>query len=128
MPPCRCYQPVARMERQRNAGSAVPHCASLHSASKTRVDALRAGYYPGLGRPSMQERAGAISFVDRHGLWSAEQVEAATRAEKLIEDRHLDVVRLSFADQHGILRGKTVVAGDAPSVMRNGCPITTTLL
>jgi glutamine synthetase len=76
----------------------------------------------------MQERAGAPSFVDRHGLWSAEQAEAATRAEKLIEERSLEVVRLSFVDQHGILRGKTVVAGDAPSVMRNGCPITTTLL
>ena len=76
----------------------------------------------------MQERAEASSFVDRHALWSAEQAEAALCAEKLIEERRLEVVRLSFADQHGILRGKTVVAGDAPSVMRNGCPITTTLL
>jgi len=76
----------------------------------------------------MQERAGPVSLVDRHGLWSAEQSEAAARADKLIEERKLEVVRLSFADQHGILRGKTVVAGDATRVMANGCPITTTLL
>src|SRR5262249_57321787 len=47
-------------------------------------------------------------------------------AEKLIEE--LEVVRLSFPDQHGILRGKQVMAGDAPGVLRNGCTITTTLL
>jgi glutamine synthetase len=77
---------------------------------------------------STQERSAALSFVERHGLWSEEQFEAAVRAEKLIEERRLEVVRLSFPDQHGILRGKTVMAGDAPRAMRNGCAITTTLL
>ena len=37
-------------------------------------------------------------------------------------------MRLSFPDQHGILRGKTVVATEAAAAMRNGCSITTTLL
>jgi glutamine synthetase len=77
---------------------------------------------------SSQERAAAISFVERHGLWSEEQYEAAAKAERLIEERGLEVVRLSFPDQHGILRGKTVMAADVPRVMRNGCAITTTLL
>jgi glutamine synthetase len=77
---------------------------------------------------SSQERAAALSLVERHALWSEEQFEAATRAEKLIEERGLEVVRLSFPDQHGILRGKTVMAQDAPRVMRNGCALTTTLL
>ena len=30
MPPCRCRQPVARMERQRNAGTAAAHCGSVN--------------------------------------------------------------------------------------------------
>jgi glutamine synthetase len=77
---------------------------------------------------SSQERAAAISFVERHGLWSDEQVAAAAKAAKLIEDHRLEVVRLAFADQHGILRGKTVMAADAARTMRNGCTITTTLL
>ena len=38
-----------------------------------------------------QERSAAASFVERHGLWSEEQFEAAKKAEKLIEE--LEVVR-----------------------------------
>jgi glutamine synthetase len=74
-----------------------------------------------------QERA-AHTFVERHGLWSDEQFEAAVKADKLIEQHGLEVVRLSFPDQHGILRGKAVMAGEAAAVMRNGCAMTTTLL
>jgi glutamine synthetase len=75
-----------------------------------------------------QERSAAGSFVERHGLWSEEQFEAAAKAERLIEEQGLEVVRLSFPDQHGILRGKQLMAGDAGRAMRNGCNITTTLL
>src|SRR5437016_4521024 len=77
---------------------------------------------------SSQERAAAISFAERHSLWSEVQFQAAAKAEKVIEEQRLEVVRLSFPDQHGILRGKTVMAADAARVMRNGCTITTTLL
>jgi len=42
---------------------------------------------------SSQERSAAGSFVERHGLWTEEQFEAARRAEKLIESERLDVVR-----------------------------------
>ena len=76
---------------------------------------------------SSQERT-ARSFVERHGLWSEEQFAAAANVDKAIEQDTLEVVRLSFADQHGILRGKTVMAGEAAHAMRNGCSITTTLL
>jgi glutamine synthetase len=76
---------------------------------------------------SSQERT-AHSFVERHGLWSDEQFEAAVKADKLIEEHGLEVVRLSFPDQHGILRGKSVMANEAAAVMRNGCSMTTTLL
>ena len=76
---------------------------------------------------SSQERT-ARTFVERHGLWNDAQFEAATRAERLIEEHGLEVVRLSFADQHGILRGKTLMAGDAARAMRNGVAMTTTLL
>jgi glutamine synthetase len=76
---------------------------------------------------SSQERT-ARSFVERHGLWSDEQFEAAANADKWIEGHGLEVVRLSFPDQHGILRGKTVMATEAARMMRNGCSITTTLL
>src|SRR4051812_34472814 len=76
---------------------------------------------------SSQDRA-SRTFVERHALWSEAQFEAAVEVEQRIERAGLEVVRLSFADQHGILRGKQVMAADAAAAMRNGCSITTTLL
>jgi glutamine synthetase len=81
-----------------------------------------------VGNVSSAEERAARSFVERHGLWSDEQFEAAASAEKWIEEHGLEVVRFSFPDQHGILRGKTVVASEAAQLMRNGCALTTTLL
>jgi glutamine synthetase len=69
-----------------------------------------------------------LSFVERHGLWSAEQKEAASRLRKIVEEQKLEVIRLSFPDQHGILRGKTLVASEALASLENGCSITTTML
>jgi glutamine synthetase len=68
-----------------------------------------------------------LSFVKRHGLWSNEQNEAASRLRKIVEEQKLEVVRLSFPDQHGILRGKTLVASEALNSLESGCSITTTM-
>ncbi len=69
-----------------------------------------------------------MSFVERHGLWSQEQKEAAARLRRIVEEQKLEVIRLSFPDQHGILRGKTLVAGEALASLESGCTITTTML
>ena len=69
-----------------------------------------------------------LNFVERHGLWTDEQFKAAAEVDRAIEDGKLEVVRFSFPDQHGVLRGKTIVASDASRAMRGGCTITTTLL
>ena len=69
-----------------------------------------------------------MSFVERHGLWSSEQKEAASRLRKIVEEHKLEVIRLSFPDQHGILRGKTLVASEALASLESGCSITTTML
>jgi len=68
-----------------------------------------------------------LSFVTRHGLWSDAQWEAAARLRKTVGDRKLEVIRFSFPDQHGILRGKTLVASEALAALESGCPITTTM-
>ncbi len=70
----------------------------------------------------------ALSFVARHGLWSDEQNDAAERLRRLVEEQKLETIRLSFPDQHGILRGKTLMAGEALASLQNGCSITTTML
>ena len=69
-----------------------------------------------------------MSFVSKHGLWSAAQRSAAKRMLKDVERRGLKAVRFSFADQHGILRGKTVAVGALGAALANGVTITTTLL
>ena len=68
------------------------------------------------------------SFVDRHGLWTGAQAKAAEEVERIIKKEKLEVVRFSFADQHGVLRGKTLLASEAASAMRAGVTMTTTLL
>ena len=69
-----------------------------------------------------------MSFVDRHDLWTDEQRRAAAAVDKAIKQRKLDLVRFSFPDQHGILRGKTLVASEASRAMRGGVTMTSTLL
>jgi len=69
-----------------------------------------------------------VSFVERHGLWSAEQKDAVKRLIAVVEEKKLETVRLSFADQHGILRGKTLIARDAIAALEGGVGVTTSLL
>ena len=69
-----------------------------------------------------------MSFVERHGLWTSEQKEAASRLRRIVEEQKLETIRLSFPDQHGILRGKTLVASEALASLESGCTITTTML
>jgi glutamine synthetase len=76
----------------------------------------------------MARRPVAMSFVERHGLWTSDQARAAKAVAQAIKKHKLELVRFSFADQHGVLRGKTVVAADAPGLMQAGVTMTTTLL
>ena len=64
-----------------------------------------------------------MSFAERHGLHSE-----AARADVLKRAEGLGVIRLAFADQHGILRGKTIVASELAAALREGVTMTTTLL
>jgi glutamine synthetase len=69
-----------------------------------------------------------MSFVERHGLWTDDQARQARAVQAAIKKNKLELIRFSFADQHGVLRGKTVVAADAPAMMGSGVTMTTTLL
>ena len=80
-----------------------------------------------LAMPQRHDRR-TLSFVDRHDLWSDAQRRAATAVDQAIKRHKLDVVRFSFVDQHGTLRGKTLVASEASRAMRDGVTMTTTLL
>jgi glutamine synthetase len=70
----------------------------------------------------------ALSFVERHGLWNDAQARAAEVLDTAISEQKLEVVRFSFPDQHGVLRGKTLVAAEASRALRAGVTMTSTLL
>jgi len=69
-----------------------------------------------------------MSFVSRFGLWDAAQRAAAKRLVAQVEKRGIKAIRFSFADQHGILRGKTIAAGALKSALENGVGIGSTML
>jgi glutamine synthetase len=71
---------------------------------------------------------GRSDFIARHALWNGEQVQAAAELVRRARDANIRTVRVSFADQHGVLRGKTLVVDMLESVLRNGCSISSTLL
>ena len=68
-----------------------------------------------------------MGFVQRHELWSEAQHEAAA-AIRVRARADLDVVRLAFADQHGILRGKAVLVDELDRVLDDGIGIVSSLL
>lgn len=67
-------------------------------------------------------------FIAAHGLWSEEQARLARDCERRIAKGGIETVRLCFADMHGILRGKTLLAASLPGALEDGCAITSTLL
>jgi glutamine synthetase len=68
------------------------------------------------------------SFVERHGLWTDAQAREAITVARAIKQQKLELVRFSFADQHGVLRGKTLIAAEALGALTTGVTMTTTLL
>jgi glutamine synthetase len=67
-------------------------------------------------------------FIERHGLWSPEQKAAAAEILKRVKAEKVEIIRLSFADQHGILRGKTVTADALPGIFETGIGVPITLI
>ncbi|HEV2550870.1 MAG TPA: glutamine synthetase family protein [Stellaceae bacterium] len=67
-------------------------------------------------------------FIERHGCWSEAQHAAAVEVAAKLEECSLGVVRLAAVDQHGILRGKTIVASELAGAFRNGCSFVSSLL
>lgn len=67
-------------------------------------------------------------FVEQHNLWQPSQHEQADDIVKRIDAGEIEVMRFVFPDQHGILRGKTLVADEAREALWSGVNLTSTLL
>jgi glutamine synthetase len=69
-----------------------------------------------------------MSAADQFGMDSADRADAAREILDRVKRESLETVRVVFADQHGLLRGKTVMAGELGAVLRNGMTVVSTLL
>lgn len=78
--------------------------------------------------PADSGAIGCSDFIARHGLWNEAQLAAAADLVRRARDQDIRTVRVSFTDQHGVLRGKTLVVDMLEAVLRNGCSMTSTLL
>ena len=67
-------------------------------------------------------------FVERHGLWGEPAHAAAAQVRRVMDERGVERVRMSFGDQHGILRGKTITRSALPGVLRSGLTVPSSLL
>jgi glutamine synthetase len=67
-------------------------------------------------------------FVERHGLWDDAAHAAAAQLRRVVDERGIEVVRVVFADQHGVLHGKAFTRDALPGVLRDGCTVPSSLL
>ncbi|GAA4725255.1 glutamine synthetase family protein [Phytohabitans rumicis] len=77
-------------------------------------------------RPMLAGERGG--FVERHDLWSPAQYAAAGQLRRVIDEVGLDLVRFAFADQHGVLHGKTLTREAVPGALRSGVTAPSSLL
>jgi len=77
-------------------------------------------------RPMLAAERGG--FIDRHQLWGSAQHAAAAQMRRVIDELGLEMIRFSFADQHGLLRGKTITRDGVPSALRSGLTAPSSLL
>lgn len=64
----------------------------------------------------------------RAGLYGDAALDAARALIARVRAEGLETIRLVFADQHGLLRGKALVAEALPGAFRDGVAMTSTLL
>jgi glutamine synthetase len=69
-----------------------------------------------------------MGFIEKFGLWTEEQQDAGRAVLARVRDEGLSSLRLSFVDQHGLLRGKVIPASGLPAAFRSGISCVSTLL
>jgi glutamine synthetase len=71
---------------------------------------------------------GRAGFIERHGLWDDAEYAAAAQALRVIDEHGIELIRVAFPDQHGVLRGKTLTREAFGGVLRDGVAAPSTLV
>lgn len=74
------------------------------------------------------DRNEVTNFVERHEIFRTDTKRAAQDVLARVSSDGLEVVRISFVDQHGILRSKTITADGLNSAFQNGISMPSSLL
>lgn len=72
--------------------------------------------------------APADGFVARHAPYDERAIGAREQAERVMDEHGTDLVRLVFADLHGVLRGKTLTRRAYEGALEQGYRVPATLL
>ena len=64
-------------------------------------------------------------FIERHQLWSEEQQAAARTIQEVIQEKDLRLIRVAWADQHGISRAKTLTIPAFKGALEDGIDFNT---
>ena len=70
----------------------------------------------------------SLNALDLTQYWSTAQHEKAQEIDTLIQQGAIETMRFAFADQHGLVRGKTVMASQVKSLLRSGLGMVSTIL
>ncbi len=68
------------------------------------------------------------SALAKSGLLTSDTMDEVEKLLSRIDKSDVETVRVLFTDQHGILRGKTIVASALPSLFTTGMAVPSTLL
>ncbi len=67
-------------------------------------------------------------FVARHELWDDTAHAAAAQLRRVVDELGVERVRIGFADQHGVVHGKTVTREALPAALGSGITVPSSLL
>lgn len=68
---------------------------------------------------------GKKSFIEMHNLWDDEQKEAVERIKATIKEKDIRLIRVAWADQHGISRAKAMTVNGFLQALESGLEFNT---
>ncbi len=68
--------------------------------------------------------AAGSTFINRYQLYSEVQKAAAEQSLARVKEQNIEVIRLTWPDQYGVLRGRSITAEAYASALHNGLEIT----
>jgi glutamine synthetase len=72
--------------------------------------------------------ADPAGFVTRHGLWGDAEYAAAAQLRRVSDELGVELVRLSFTDQHGVVHGKTLTRDALQAALSGSVSVPSSLL